>query len=88
MFRLQDSDPSKTGTEPLWHNNYLRLLQKKEDEDGEPGAWEPEFRLPPAIAGGVLVPIGLFWCATSIAILLQADLGVGLRGPRMPPYTG
>lgn len=48
-------------SEPLWHNNYLRLVRRKEEEDGGSGGSEPEFRLPPAIAGGLLVPVGLFW---------------------------
>lgn len=61
------------GTDPLWHNNYLRLLRKKEEEDGESGGSEPEYRLPPAIAGGILVPIGLFWCASSIAVFQIAN---------------
>lgn len=50
-------------SEPLWHNNYLRLVRRKEEEDGGSGGSEPEFRLPPAIAGGLLVPVGLFWFA-------------------------
>ena len=48
-------------TNSLWHTNYLRLVRIKEGEDGKSGGSEPEFRLPPAIAGGILVPIGLFW---------------------------
>lgn len=48
-------------TDPLWHKNYVRLVQQREQDGGEPGGAEPEYRLPPAIAGGILVPIGLFW---------------------------
>ncbi len=48
-------------TDSLWNDNYLRLIAKREKETGEVGGSEPEYRLPPAIAGGVLVPIGLFW---------------------------
>ncbi|KAK8024868.1 major facilitator superfamily domain-containing protein [Apiospora arundinis] len=44
-------------TDPLWHRVYARLLRQN---DGVP---EPEFRLPPAVAGAVLVPIGLFMFA-------------------------
>jgi hypothetical protein len=47
-------------TDPLWHKNYARLIRQREDATGEVGGSEPEYRLPPAIAGGVLVPIGLF----------------------------
>ncbi|KAH8593985.1 major facilitator superfamily transporter multidrug resistance [Bisporella sp. PMI_857] len=49
---------------PIWHKNYLRLVEKsnsnaeKRDQNRRP---DPEFRLPPAILGGVLVPVGLFW---------------------------
>ena len=51
-------------TNPLWHKNYVRLVTNwrktlpKAEENKRP---DPEFRLPPAILGGVLVPIGLFW---------------------------
>lgn len=76
-------------TDPLWHKNYLRLIRKKEEEDGELGGSEPEFRLPPAIAGGLLVPIGLFWSVSSILNRKsRVDLGLGLPGLRMPLYIG
>lgn len=53
-------------TSPLWKMNYLKLVAswKKGLHEEEGNAMvkpEPEFRLPPAIAGGVLVPVGLFW---------------------------
>ena len=48
-------------TDPFWHMNRDRLVRKHEAAGGEPGSSEPEFRLPPAILGGVLVPVGLFW---------------------------
>lgn len=44
-------------TNPLWHKNYLRLVKASED----PKKPDPELRLPPAIAGGISVPIGIFW---------------------------
>ena len=47
-------------TDPVWHRIRNNLIQKLELETGEEGASEPEFRLPPAIMGAVLVPIGLF----------------------------
>ena len=47
-------------TQPLWHKHYVMLVDKHEKNRGEPGGAEPEYRLPPAIAGGVLVPAGLF----------------------------
>ncbi|KAL9000711.1 MAG: hypothetical protein Q9169_000747 [Polycauliona sp. 2 TL-2023] len=49
------------GSDPLWHRNYLRLVRNRELEGGDRGQTEPEYRLPPAIAGAILVPIGLFW---------------------------
>jgi MFS family permease len=50
-------------TDPFWHRNYVRLIKQREVATGEIGGSEPEYRLPPAIAGAVLVPIGLFWFA-------------------------
>ena len=51
-------------TGPLWHKNYKRLVANSKRNAG-PGEQDqkpdPEFRLPPAILGGVLVPISLFW---------------------------
>jgi multidrug resistance protein len=47
-------------TDPFWHKNYSRLIKQREEATGEIGGSEPEYRLPPAIAGGILVPIGLF----------------------------
>ena len=44
-----------------WHKNYVRLVNQRESQGGEPGGAEPEYRLPPAIGGALLVPIGLFW---------------------------
>lgn len=48
-------------SDPLWHRNYVRLIRNRELNGGEKGGSDPEYRLPPAILGGVLVPIGLFW---------------------------
>lgn len=48
-------------SDPLWRRNYVRLIRNRELNGGEKGGTEPEYRLPPAIAGGILVPIGLFW---------------------------
>jgi multidrug resistance protein len=47
-------------TDPLWRKNYIRLVKNGEREGGELGSTEPEYRLPPAILGGVLVPFGIF----------------------------
>ncbi|KAK2762839.1 hypothetical protein FQN54_001014 [Arachnomyces sp. PD_36] len=51
-------------TDPLWRRNYSRLVHKYEKSN--PGVFEPEWRLPPAIAGGPLVSIGLLIFAWTI----------------------
>lgn len=43
---------------PIWCRIRERLSDNQEEE---PGRGEPEYQLPPAIIGGVLIPIGLFW---------------------------
>ena len=51
-------------TNPLWHNNYQRLVAKANaslSEGEKPQRPEPELRLPPAILGAILIPISLFW---------------------------
>ena len=80
-------------TDPLWHRNYLRLVQNREKNGGEPGGSEPEYRLPPAIAGGILVPIGLFWYGFTGSELwcprkLPAYGNPGLLGPFSRQYIG
>ncbi|KAL7269270.1 hypothetical protein RUND412_008077 [Rhizina undulata] len=42
-------------SDPVWGRNYARLVAKNG------GVSQPEFRLPPAMLGGILVPIGMFW---------------------------
>lgn len=72
-------------TDPLWHRVYLRLSREREQAGGEPGGTEPEFRLPQAIAGSVLVPIGVFafaWTAVPgvhwlVPIVLSSFFGAG-----------
>ncbi|KAE8389001.1 major facilitator superfamily domain-containing protein [Aspergillus alliaceus] len=51
------------GTNPLWHRNFMRLLQEHQAKTGTAGSSEPEFRLPPAVGGAPLVTIGLLWFA-------------------------
>ncbi|KAF7858804.1 hypothetical protein EAF04_008847 [Stromatinia cepivora] len=50
-------------TDPFWQKNYARLIKQREQMTGEVGGSEPEYRLPPAILGACLVPIGLFFFA-------------------------
>ena len=47
-------------SDPLWRKNYDRLVRQRSARIGEADASEPEDRLPPTIAGAILVPIGLF----------------------------
>lgn len=47
-------------TDPIWQKNYARLIRQREEATGEIGGSEPEYRLPPTIAGAFIVPIGLF----------------------------
>ena len=44
-------------TGPIWRKHYAHLVHKHNSIS------QPEFRLPPAIAGSLLAPIGLFWFA-------------------------
>ncbi|CDU22788.1 related to multidrug resistant protein [Sporisorium scitamineum] len=45
-------------TMPFWARHYTRLVQNKGN-----GVAEPEFRLPVAMVGAVLLPVGMFWFA-------------------------
>lgn len=47
-------------TDPLWRKNHEKLVTRRWYATGEIGGSEPEYRLPPAIAGGIVVPVGLF----------------------------
>ncbi|KAL6874992.1 major facilitator superfamily domain-containing protein [Trichoderma novae-zelandiae] len=47
-------------SDPVWFRIRARLMARLERQTGVPGASEPEFRLPSAIAGSVVVPAGLF----------------------------
>ncbi|KAH8803030.1 major facilitator superfamily domain-containing protein [Xylogone sp. PMI_703] len=72
-------------TDPLWHQNYIRLVRQREATTGEIGGSEPEYRLPPTIAGAFIVPIGLFmfaWTTYSsvhwiVPIIGSAIFGIG-----------
>src|SRR5690606_6417733 len=47
-------------TDPIWKRVYRNLVEKREAK-GLP--LKPEYRLPPAMMGGILVPIGILWFA-------------------------
>jgi len=70
-------------TDPIWHKNYDRLIRNREAATGEVGGSEPEYRLPPAILGGVLVPIGLFmfgWTTYSSVHWIVPIIGSSIFG--------
>jgi hypothetical protein len=48
------------GTDPIWRRVYGRLVRQREEQGGESGGSEPEFRLPSTIVGAFVVPIALF----------------------------
>ncbi|KAK9365673.1 major facilitator superfamily domain-containing protein [Lipomyces kononenkoae] len=66
-------------SEPLWKKLYNRLAQSQH------GA-KPEFRLPQAIAGSILFPVGLFWFAFTtmksvpwiVPVLATIPVGAGM----------
>jgi multidrug resistance protein len=66
-------------TNPFWDRLYLKLKLQ------HPSLPPPELRLPPAMLGAILVPVGLFWFAWSsftsvhwiVPILGSAVFGVG-----------
>jgi MFS family permease len=49
-----------TFTTPFFNKNYMRLVKKHEEDHGEKGGSEPEFRLPPAVVGAPIAVVGLF----------------------------
>ncbi|KAL2354908.1 synaptic vesicle transporter [Cryomyces antarcticus] len=72
-------------SDPLWRKNYIRLIRKREEQGGEPGGSEPEYRLPPTILGAILVPVGLFgfgwttypWVHWIVPIIFSMIFGLG-----------
>ena len=52
-------------SDPIWHKNYIRLMDKREQATGVRQS-EPEYRLPSTIFGSWLCVIGLFWFAWTI----------------------
>ncbi|RMZ68802.1 benomyl methotrexate resistance [Pyrenophora seminiperda CCB06] len=60
-------------TDPIWRRIYGRLVRQREEQGGEPGGSEPEFRLPSTIVGAWVVPIALF-----VPIIFSALFGIGV----------
>ncbi|KAK8211069.1 MFS transporter [Phyllosticta capitalensis] len=73
-------------SDPFWRRNYARLVRQREEQGGEPGGSEPEFRLPPTIFGAIVVPIALFgfaWTTYSsvhwiVPIIFSSFFGIGV----------
>lgn len=71
--------------DPVWHRIRARLVDKLSQETGVEGSSEPEFRLPPAILGSILVPAGIFmfgwssypWVHWIVPIIGSAIFGAG-----------
>ena len=59
-------------TDPLWHRNYMRLVRERERNGGEKGGAESEFRLPPAVAGGILTDRALLLSVRSVVAGLSS----------------
>ncbi|VUC22870.1 unnamed protein product [Clonostachys rosea] len=53
-------------TSPFWVLMRTRLVVRHREETGKEDASEPEYQLPSAMVGGVLIPAGLFWFAWTI----------------------
>ncbi|KAG5772404.1 hypothetical protein H9Q73_012481 [Fusarium xylarioides] len=76
------------GLDPLWHNIRSKLIRKLSEETGVEGNSQPEFRLPPAILGGILVPVGIFmfswscypWVHWIVPVIGSAIFGAGPQG--------
>ncbi|CAN9323280.1 unnamed protein product [Alternaria alternata] len=73
-------------TDPIWRRIYGRLVRQREEQGGEPGGSEPEFRLPSTILGAWVVPVALFgfgWTTYSsvhwiVPIIFSAVFGLGV----------
>jgi hypothetical protein len=78
-----------TASDPIWRRNYRRLARNHASRleaqgklaPGEEPSTEPEWRLPPTIAGAVVVPIALFGEWISI-ILCCSTSGVSGKKDR------
>jgi MFS family permease len=76
---------------PLFVRNYKRLIanSKRESPENQNAKPDPEFRLPPAIVGGVLIPVSLFWFGWTtyasvhwiVPIIASIPFGLGLVLP-------
>ncbi|KAL6405321.1 hypothetical protein AUP68_11073 [Ilyonectria robusta] len=75
-------------TNSIWARIRRHLIDEHERSSGETGVSEPEYQLPSAIVGGVLIPIGLFWFSWTthktihwlVPVTGSSLFGCGLRG--------
>ncbi|KAL2866390.1 MFS transporter [Aspergillus lucknowensis] len=70
-------------SDPFWRRIYAKLEEKHEKDGGIPDDFQPEWRLPPAIAGGPLVTLGLFifaWTIYSQVHWIVPIIGSGFFG--------
>lgn len=73
---------------PLWVKIRTQLIEKNERLTGVEGKAEPEYRLPSAILGSVLVTIGLFWFGWSSfpwVHWIMPIIGSGIFGAGVSP---
>jgi len=74
-------------SDAFWRKSYGRLVRRHEEQGGEPGGSEPEFRLPSTMFGAFLVPVALFGKLSRTLDSQQGtnqDCMQGLGGPRIP----
>lgn len=60
-------------SDPLWKKQYADLVHENKAKKGEHAIPEPEFRLPPAVWGAWLVPVGLFGMVKNLPAFLNHD---------------
>lgn len=48
---------------PLWHRQWMSAMAKEKAKHGPEYKPQPELRLPPAIVGGPMLTVALFWFA-------------------------
>uniref|UniRef100_A0A8H7NQ59 Major facilitator superfamily (MFS) profile domain-containing protein n=1 Tax=Bionectria ochroleuca TaxID=29856 RepID=A0A8H7NQ59_BIOOC len=71
------------GLDPIFRRIRLKLVKNLSAETGVEGSSEPEFRLPSAIAGSVLVPAGIFmfgWSCFPWVHWIVPVIGSGIFG--------
>ncbi|CAG7562324.1 unnamed protein product [Fusarium equiseti] len=74
------------GLDPVWHRIRSSLILKLSSETDIQGSSQPEFRLPPAIVGALIVPVGIFifgwscypWVHWIVPIIGSAIFGAGI----------